>query len=68
MGIGRYLADKALERKLCPDCTRRLNKQKERSAINTEEELVTCRCGKKFKYDRLHRSYSPFIENRPSFV
>lgn len=61
--ITDLLSNKALQKHLCPACTRRLDKQNNREALNPEIELVTCNCGEQYHYDRLHREYSTYTRS-----
>jgi hypothetical protein len=58
------LFNKAVSSKHCFACTRSLDKQKKREPINTETEVVHCKCGKVYLYDRLHRQYTPYRDSR----
>lgn len=60
--LRKLLVNKALSRQVCPSCTRSLSKQRQRQPLSTDLELVTCKCGRKYQYDRLHRKYLPYSD------
>lgn len=41
-----------LQKKLCPACTNDLTKMTERIPKRNDTELVTCKCGRIFIYDK----------------
>ena len=67
-GLLNSLFHEAISKKFCFACTRRLDKQRNREAIDTETEMVICKCGKTYIYDRIHRQYSIYQEQRPTKI
>jgi hypothetical protein len=63
--LWKKLTKKAVSMGICSDCTRFLDQQKEREPLNTETEVVHCGCGRVYLYDRLHRQYTRYRENKP---
>ncbi|MCA9386253.1 hypothetical protein KC717_06435 [Candidatus Dojkabacteria bacterium] len=41
-----------LQKKLCPACTSDLTKEKDRKTRRADTEVVTCKCGRIFIYDK----------------
>lgn len=58
------MQNKVLSFGLCAKCTRRLSRAKNREALNQETDIVECRCGQSYSYDRLHRKYHIYRETK----
>jgi Zn ribbon nucleic-acid-binding protein len=51
------IQQRILAKNMCPACTRKLDKAKQREPLTNETEVVTCECGRKFVYLRPQRKY-----------
>jgi hypothetical protein len=51
-----------LQKKLCIGCTNSLNQSVKRENIDSEVELVTCRCGRHYIYEKTTEVYKKISE------
>lgn len=51
------IQQRVLSKNLCPACTRKLDKARQREPLTNDTELVTCECGRKYVYLRPQRKY-----------